>query len=88
MYAREAKGQTLTFQVSGMLWKRSLVMRDIETGSLWSHLLGVEKLGVDDNFFNLGAHSLIATRAIAVIPICSAIATNDRAHLRKLTQSR
>ena len=23
-----------------MLWKRSLVMRDVETGSLWSHLLG------------------------------------------------
>ena len=23
-----------------MLWQRSLVMRDIETGSLWSHLLG------------------------------------------------
>jgi hypothetical protein len=23
-----------------MLWNRSLVMRDVETGSLWSHLLG------------------------------------------------
>ena len=31
---------TLTFEVSGMLWKRSLVMRDRETGSLWSHILG------------------------------------------------
>lgn len=40
MYARELDGRTLTFAVSGMLWKRSLVMQDEETGSLWSHLLG------------------------------------------------
>lgn len=40
MYAREVDGQTLTLAVSGMLWNRSLVMRDVETGSLWSHLLG------------------------------------------------
>lgn len=30
----------MTLQVSGMLWERSLVIRDLETGSLWSHLLG------------------------------------------------
>ena len=30
----------MTFQVSGKLWNRSLVMRDMETGSLWSHILG------------------------------------------------
>jgi hypothetical protein len=30
----------MNFAVSGMLWKRSLVMRDEETGSLWSHHLG------------------------------------------------
>ena len=40
MYARTVKSKELTFQVSGMLWRRSLVMRDVETGSLWSHLLG------------------------------------------------
>lgn len=34
------KDQTLTLQVSGMLWERSLVMRDLETGTLWSHHLG------------------------------------------------
>ena len=31
---------TVTLAVSGMLWNRSLVMIDAETGSLWSHLLG------------------------------------------------
>tara|TARA_B110000438_G_C15808338_1_gene648473 strand:+ start:2265 stop:2909 length:645 start_codon:yes stop_codon:yes gene_type:complete len=30
----------LVFQVSGKLWQRSLVMRDLQTGSLWSHILG------------------------------------------------
>ncbi len=40
MYARQIKNELLTFQVSGMLWNRSLVMRDLETGSLWSHILG------------------------------------------------
>jgi hypothetical protein len=37
--------KTLTFSVSGMLWNRSLVMVDKETGSLWSHILGEAKAG-------------------------------------------
>lgn len=40
MYASKVQGNELTFQVSGMLWQRSLVMRDLETETLWSHLLG------------------------------------------------
>jgi hypothetical protein len=40
VYARNVDDQTLNFSVSGMLWKRSLVMQDAETKSLWSHLLG------------------------------------------------
>ena len=40
MYAARAKDKDLTFVVSGMLWQRSLVMLDLETRSLWSHLLG------------------------------------------------
>lgn len=40
MYVREVEDQELTFQVSGKLWMRSLIMRDIETGSEWSQLLG------------------------------------------------
>ena len=40
VYASEVAGKKLTFQVSGKLWNRSLVMRDLETGSLWSHILG------------------------------------------------
>lgn len=40
MYVRQNGEQKLTFVVSGMLWQRSLVMMDLETKSLWSHLLG------------------------------------------------
>lgn len=45
MYARDVDGKTLSLGVSGMLWNRSLVMYDKETGSLWSHILGVAKQG-------------------------------------------
>ena len=42
MYAAEINEhkERLVFQVSGKLWQRSLVMRDLQTGSLWAHLLG------------------------------------------------
>lgn len=41
VYARPIhEGRPLTFGVSGMLWRASLIMFDRETGSLWSHVTG------------------------------------------------
>jgi hypothetical protein len=40
VYVRTVNNKDLTLVVSGMLWNRSLVMLDVETKSLWSHLLG------------------------------------------------
>ena len=40
VYARTVKDKTVTLCVSGQLWNSSLVMMDVETKSLWSHILG------------------------------------------------
>jgi len=48
---------------------QSLAPNEIEAriGAIWSELLGVDDIGLDDDFFALGGHSLMATRIIARI---------------------
>jgi len=45
VYARQVKSRTLTFLVSGKLWRNSLVMEDAQTHSTWSHVLGKALMG-------------------------------------------
>jgi hypothetical protein len=40
VYARRVDDRDLTFIVSGMLWRESLIMMDRETETLWSHVTG------------------------------------------------
>ncbi|NET43358.1 non-ribosomal peptide synthetase [Okeania sp. SIO2B3] len=35
---------------------------------IWGQVLGIEKVGIHDNFFDLGGHSLMATKVLARIP--------------------
>ncbi|HKE59473.1 MAG TPA: amino acid adenylation domain-containing protein, partial [Pyrinomonadaceae bacterium] len=34
---------------------------------IWSHVLGVEQIGISDDFFELGGHSLLATQVVSRI---------------------
>ena len=38
-----------------------------QLASIWSEVLGIQEIGIHDNFFALGGHSLLATRVIARI---------------------
>jgi amino acid adenylation domain-containing protein len=38
-----------------------------ELAEIWQNILGVDRVGIHDNFFDLGGHSLMATRLIAAI---------------------
>ncbi len=51
---------------------------EIEVAAVFAELLGVERVGLDDDFFMLGGNSLIATRAIARIRDALGVAVDVR----------
>jgi thioesterase domain-containing protein/acyl carrier protein len=40
---------------------------ELELSTIWEHVLDIQPVGVDDNFFDLGGHSLQAVRIIGAI---------------------
>src|SRR6185503_14881258 len=40
---------------------------ETEVAAIWAEILKLERVGVDDNFFILGGHSLVATQVISRI---------------------
>jgi len=46
--------------------------------TLWTELLGVERVGRDDNFFDLGGHSLLSIRAIGRIKDATGVRISPR----------
>src|ERR1700674_5607019 len=65
-----------------------------EIAEIWSELLGVERVGVFDEFFALGGHSLLATQAImrirrahGDIPLGALLASPTVADLAEVVRS-
>ncbi|HEX3128840.1 MAG TPA: non-ribosomal peptide synthase/polyketide synthase [Thermoanaerobaculia bacterium] len=48
-------------------WVAPHTATEVALAELWASLLGVERAGLTDNFFDLGGHSLIATRLVSRI---------------------
>ncbi|MFP3599150.1 amino acid adenylation domain-containing protein, partial [Chryseobacterium sp. SIMBA_029] len=40
---------------------------EVKLAKIWQEILGVEKIGITDNFFEMGGHSLSATKLISLI---------------------
>jgi amino acid adenylation domain-containing protein len=40
---------------------------DVAVAEIWQELLGVDEIGIDDDFFTLGGHSLLAVRFVTAV---------------------
>ncbi len=52
---------------SGVFYEAAQGAREASLVGIWQSLLGVDRIGVRDNFFDLGGHSLNATRLVSMI---------------------
>ncbi|WP_346364369.1 non-ribosomal peptide synthase/polyketide synthase [Bosea sp. (in: a-proteobacteria)] len=67
---RDALGRRALEAPAAIDVKQSAAPRDpveAKLAKIWHQLLGVERVGIDDDFFGLGGHSLLATRLISRI---------------------
>jgi amino acid adenylation domain-containing protein len=53
--------------------------------NIWQEIIGIERIGIQDNFFDLGGHSLIATRVVSQIRQIFNIELSLRSLFEKVT---
>ncbi len=58
----------------GAAYRRPVTDTELQIAAVWQEVLDVAAVGLDDDFFALGGHSLIATRMVARV--------RDRLHVR------
>ncbi|WP_433496524.1 non-ribosomal peptide synthetase [Sphaerimonospora sp. CA-214678] len=62
-------------RTTGVPYRAPVTAMEVELAGMWAEVLGVEEpVGVDDDFFDLGGHSLTATQIIARIQAGFAVA--------------
>jgi acyl carrier protein len=64
---------------------RNEIERTIAT--IWGHVLGIDRIGVEDDFFKIGGHSLLATQLISRLNIAFNIKLPLRLVFEKYTVS-
>jgi len=42
-------------------------LTEIQVAQIWAHILSLDQVGIHDNFFDLGGHSLAATRVVSQV---------------------
>ena len=53
--------------VTGVEYVAPVTATEIKLANLWQEVLGREKVGIKDNFFDLGGHSLKATKLVSMV---------------------
>ena len=53
--------------------------REAEVAKIWAELLEVDRIGIEDNFFDLGGHSIAAVQMVARVRELLGVELNMRA---------
>ena len=53
----------------GVLYKKPVSIIEKNISQIWSEILQIEKIGTDDNYFELGGNSLLAQKAVSLLKL-------------------